>query len=237
MFLMSVFRFKQFIVDQQGCAMKINTDGVLLGAMVMGAEPTSVLDIGTGTGVIALMMAQRYNGAKVFGVELDAGSAAQATLNVAQSPFAHRIEIAHRAFQEFTPSHPVDLMVSNPPFFTNSLRNPDNRKGQARHTDRQFFTDLLVYAQKYLSDKGAMELILPTSLAYEVTNMALHYDLHLTRRIHISSFTASEIIRQIIRLERNKPLVVGEHPFVIYKEKGYYSNQYKEVLKPFFLAF
>lgn len=234
---MSVFRFKQFAIDQSGCAMKINTDGVLLGAMACGERAKYVLDIGTGTGVIALMVAQRYTNVEVMGVELDPASAERAALNVRESLFASRVEVIHSAFQDFIPLEALDLLVSNPPFFTDSLRNPDNRKGQARHTDRQFFVDLLSYAKKHLSDHGTMELILPTMLAYEISVMAVDYGLYLTRRISISSFAGSEVIRQIIRFERQEPLAVDEQPFVIYEAKGQYSSQYKEALKPFFLAF
>lgn len=234
---MNVFRFKQFAVDQQDCAMKINTDGVLLGAMAIGQEKGNILDIGTGTGVIALMMAQRYGQASLTGVELDHASAERARQNAAESPFADRVSIVHSAFQDFLPPGPVDLLVSNPPFYTDSLRNPDNRKGQARHTDRQFFADLLRYAEKHLSNRGAIELVLPTSLADEVATMAVGYGLYLTNVTRVSSFEDSEVIRQIVRFERQEPPKVVNQTFVIYEAKGQYSQQYKETLKPFFLAF
>ncbi len=235
---MSVFRFKRFAIDQTGCAMRINTDGVLLGALAIGEDAQTVLDIGTGTGVISLMLAQRFPNANITGLEIDASSAAAAANNALQSPFSNRVQVSHSAFQDFQPPHPIDLIVSNPPFYVNTLHNPDARKKQARHTDMTFFDDLLSYAEVHLSTRGAMELILPPELADAVIAKASDHDLVLQRDMTISSFADSLPIRRIIRLIRNRNEVQTEYSnFVIYESKGVYSAAYRTLLKDFFLAF
>lgn len=236
---MSVFRFKEFAVDQTGCAMKINTDGVLLGAMasVPIDKASQVLDIGTGTGVIALMMAQRYTAIEVTGVEVDDLSARRAAENARNTPFHERVRIVHRSFQEYTPAQALDLIVSNPPFYTNSLRNPDHRRGQAKHTDLQFFLDMLSFSRQFLATDGALELILPVTLAEELMLIATDYGLYTCRVVGISSFEHSDIIRKIVRFERRQPPAILESRFIIYEAQGQYSSMYKDALKPFFLAF
>lgn len=235
---MSIFRFKEFAIDQAGCAMRINTDGVLLGALAAAEDTDTVLDIGTGTGVIALMLAQRFTRVLVTAIEIDESSADAATKNASQSPFSNRVAVWHGAFQDFQPANPIDLIVSNPPFYINTLHNPDVRKKQARHTDMAFFGDLLQYAKKYLSSKGAIELILPPELAEAVVAKAAELGFALQRNIVICSFADSPCIRRIIRLSLLTDQVEASHfNFVIYESQGVYSTAYKTLLKSFFLAF
>jgi len=142
----SVFRFKQFEVDQADCAMKINTDGVLMGAKAWHKEPKSILDIGTGTGVISLMLAQRFPAAVLHAVEVDEPACLRAQANFINSPFADRLQAYHCSFEQLNTGVLYDLIVSNPPFYTRSLHNPDPRKQLAKHTDMEFFTKLLYFA-------------------------------------------------------------------------------------------
>ena len=114
---MSVFRFKEFVVDQSGCAMKINTDGVLLGAMATALHPQRILDVGTGTGVISLMLAQRFPAVVIDAIEIDAKAADTARRNFEASPFSGRISCHPVSLGDFEPRAPYDLIVSNPPFF------------------------------------------------------------------------------------------------------------------------
>ena len=137
----SVFHFKEFSVDQADCAMKINTDGVLAGALSENEDPRFILDIGTGTGVIALMLAQRFASAKIDAVEIDQQAAEAAETNFLNSPFAHRLHCYSSSFEDFFSASTIkyDLIVSNPPFFIGSLQNPDKRKSMARHASHDFF--------------------------------------------------------------------------------------------------
>lgn len=232
----SVFRFKEFEVDQQGCAMKINTDGVLLGALSQGNDISSVLDIGTGTGVIALMMAQKYVNAKIYAVEIDQSACQAAIKNFANSKFHDRLEGVYGTFEDVENPESFDLIISNPPFYTNSLHNPDIRKKLARHADYDFFDRLLLYAFKKLSPSGSLSLILPSDLAVYVRKQALDLGLFVQQTIDIKSFDNSEVFRKIYTFTREQTQEQIDE-FIIYKERGVYSDQYKELLKPFFLAF
>ena len=140
------FQFRQFFVGQQHCAMKVGTDGVLLGAWATGGH--HILDIGTGTGVVALMMAQRFPSADIDAIEVDHDAAEQATDNVRQSPFASRVTVTHTALQNFHPSAPYDSIVCNPPYFLNSLKAPETSRSLARHAgdDSLTFRDIFVFA-------------------------------------------------------------------------------------------
>ncbi|NGF57518.1 methyltransferase [Parapedobacter sp. SGR-10] len=233
----TLFRFKEFEVDQTGCAMKINTDGVLLGAMADSDVPRYILDIGTGTGVIAMMLAQRFPSASIDAVEIDSQAVATAQKNFQRSPFFDRLQVIEGPFENIKREYLYDLIISNPPFYTNSLHNPDERKKTARHTDLTFFTTMLAFAQRSLQTSGTLQLILPTELAAEITVSAKDYGLHLAHAISIRSFENTEVIRQIISLQKAANKMETRDNFVIYAEKGVYSTAYRDILQPFFLAF
>jgi len=141
-----MFRFKQFSVDQSDCAMKINTDGVLLGAMTDTDKPGTILDIGTGTGVIALMLAQRFKDAKIDAVEIDTEAAKTAESNFKGSPFADRLKVYACGFENYFdlfPEKKYDLILSNPPFYISSLKSPGVKKSLAKHAYIDFFERLI----------------------------------------------------------------------------------------------
>ena len=144
------FQFKKFTIAQDRCAMKVGTDGVLLGAWARGGK--RVLDIGTGTGLVALMMAQRFTDAVVDAVEIDHDTAGQAMENVSSSPFANRVKVFAKALQDFEPDTPYDCIVTNPPFFSNSLLAPDSSRTMARHTVALSFADILAFAARHLAE-------------------------------------------------------------------------------------
>src|SRR6185437_14687455 len=163
----TVFQFKQFSVDQSGCAMKINTDGVLLGAFAGADDPVKILDIGTGTGVIALMLAQKFIDAKIDAVEIDENAAQTAAVNFKNSPFADRMTLYPSSFARFFdqfPKRKYDLIVSNPPFYINSLKSPGAKKTLAKHSDNDFFARLIKDVSSHLSPAGYCWLILPVML-------------------------------------------------------------------------
>ncbi len=233
----SIFRFKQFEVDQSNCAMKINTDGVLLASLVDTSDAKRILDVGTGTGVIALMLAQRAIDSRVEAVEIDALAAEMASRNFSNSIFQDRLTLHATAFQQLEISGHYDLIVSNPPFYTDSLHNPDARKKLARHTDLNFFKELLQFASSYLTAQGKLVLILPTLLAETIMTMAIEHNLYCTAEIQISSFAGDPAIRKIVTFGRIHTIGIDQHKFVIYQSKGIYSESYKGALTPYFLAF
>jgi tRNA1Val (adenine37-N6)-methyltransferase len=233
---MSIFKFKQFEVDQTGCAMKINTDGVLLGATVNHPAPTSILDIGTGTGVIALMLAQRFPDADIHAVEIDEQAAETAGKNFQLSVFNDRLTISHVAIEEYKHAGQFDLIVSNPPFFVNDLRNEEFRKGIARHADEDFFSMLVEKSCALLADEGLIWLILPIKQADEVIDVALRHGLSLAERIHIHSDQNKLTFRQMICLKKGEA-VLKERDFNIYASLKEHTLEYKVLLKDFFLAY
>lgn len=233
----SVFRFKQFEVDQGACAMKINTDGVLLGAVTDQQKVTYVLDIGTGTGVIALMLAQKYPEARIDAVEVDEIAARQAQVNFAGAPFSNQMEVFHTPFENFTPRYKYDLIVSNPPFYTKSLHNPDDRKRLARHADAVFFEKLICFVADSLSSNGVFQCIVPAELADWIAVAWLpEKELYIHEVMSISSFEGSDVIRKILKVGY-LPIETVRKELFIYESKGVYSQQYKKLLQSFFLAF
>ena len=152
-----MFRFKQFTVRQQRCAMKVGTDGVILGAWARGGQ--RVLDVGTGTGIVALMMAQRYPEAKVTAIDIDEGAVEQATENAESSPFIGRVTVVHESVQEHEGLY--DAVVSNPPYFVNSLNAPDQQRNIARHAETLTYAELMQAAWRLLTDDGELSVIVP----------------------------------------------------------------------------
>ncbi|RDC55805.1 methyltransferase domain-containing protein [Pedobacter chinensis] len=233
---MSVFKFKQFEVDQTGCAMKINTDGVLIAAMANHINPKTVLDIGTGTGVIALMLAQRFPDANIEAVEIDRQASETANKNFLLSIFSDRLSVNNIAIEQYNNAQKFDLIVSNPPFFVNDLKNEEMRKGIARHADVDFFGMLIEKSNELLSETGKLWLILPIKQANDIVTAAGTYQLSLLERIHIHSDESKPAFRQIICLGREEGNT-KETDFYIYESFQEHTSIYKQLLKDFFLAF
>lgn len=156
------FTFQKFTIHQDRCAMKVGTDGVLLGAWAHGGK--RILDIGTGTGLVAIMMAQRFVDAHVTAVEIDHNAAQQACDNASCSPFASRIGIVETSVQNFDVygTQLFDSIVSNPPFFTDSLKNPDSQRATARHADTLPYRDLFTAVKRLLAEDGEFSAIIPS---------------------------------------------------------------------------
>jgi len=219
--------------------MKINTDGVLLGAIASADSPSKILDIGTGTGVIALMLAQRFGNAAIDAVEVDAVAAETADRNFSTSSFAERLHVYAKSFEKLFADGPelrYDLIVSNPPFYVNSLKSPGMKITLAKHADKDFFEKLIRGTAKHLTEKGLFWMILPVQTAELVKLPAAQNGLHLLKTITVHSFEHSEPHREIVcwgvagtQAETDK--------FVIYSAKDLYSDAYKKLLKPYFMAF
>ncbi|RZL14895.1 MAG: methyltransferase domain-containing protein, partial [Pedobacter sp.] len=216
-----IFRFKQFQVDQQGCAMKINTDGVILGAICgFSADAVSyrALDIGTGTGVIAMMLAQRFDTALIDAVEIDESAAQTAGRNFSASPFAERLSVFNSDIAAFEISEAYDLIVSNPPYFVNDLKSFEKRKSIARHAEDSFFESLVVKSSEFLSDNGLLWLILPLKQADLVLSLAGRSGLHLKSVVNIQSDVSKPVIRKVICLSKHIEQV-KEETFYIYESE------------------
>lgn len=234
-----MFHFKQFSVDQSSCAMKINTDGVLLGALANGSDPQNILDIGTGTGVIALMLAQRFRQATIDAIEIDETAAKTAALNFNNSPFNERLTVYPEGYKEFFdrfPDKKYDLVVSNPPFHLHSLKSQSTYKALARHADESFFEALISSVVFHLTSEGLCYLILPLQTAALVKQLADKNKLYLYEKISICSFADTAPHREILAFSLH-PTSIIENKFVIYRQPNIYSQEYQEILKDFLTIF
>lgn len=233
----NLFKFKQFVVDQTDCAMRINTDGVLLGALSSQEQPKCILDIGTGTGVIGLMLAQRYSTAEVVAIDMDKPAAQRAADNFLNSPFEERMCCYHQDVLNWKPNLVFDLIVSNPPFYLNALKNPDHRKGMAKHGDTNFFKGFLRFCSEQLSREGRLQVIVPFGATDWLVSLARDYGLFPTERIDIYSFADGPPIRVILAFSKEIAVTQTTQEFIIYDKPREHSVAYKKILKPYFLAF
>lgn len=234
-----IFRFKQFEVDQQGCAMRINTDGVLLGAFaaLQHGETHRILDIGTGTGVIALMLAQRYRQAFVDAIDIEEQAFIRSQTNFRNGPFAERMDALHVGIEDFEISRLYNLIVSNPPFFIDSLKNVDNRKTLSRHGSLSFYQSLFEKVGQLLTGDGSFVIVWPIEIRNRLIKLGYTSGMHNYREIFIQSFPESEPFRVISFFTKRKSTSYSREIFYIYKEQGRYSRKYVELLKDFFLNF
>ena len=233
---MSVFKFKQFEVDQTGCAMKVNTDGVLLAALADVDPCYRILDIGTGTGVIAMMLAQRFEKAQIHAVEIDAEASATAEKNFKNSMFSSRIQISNIAIEQFLTEEKYDLIVSNPPFFVNDLKNAEVKKGVARHTNEVFFDELIAKVSSLLSADGCFWFILPVKQADVLITKAELVGLVVCKQICLHSDAHKPAFRKIVCLSRTMVKPANTN-FYIYESEKVYTQAYKTLLKDFFLGY
>lgn len=234
------FRFKQFVVHQERTAMKVGTDGVLLGAIAQMAdeEPTSprILDIGTGTGLVAIMLAQRFPLATVTAVEIDPDAAGQAVDNCQASPFGSRIGVVCADANEFEAAEPFDLIVSNPPYFTDQLQCPDGQRNMARHTVGLIHTALMSIGARLLSPTGRMAVIVPAEAASHLEAEAEKVGLALAIKTTIFSNKrkpARRAICQFCRAENKS--ATAENELTLLNADGSLTHEYQSVTSDFYL--
>ena len=232
---MAGFRFKQFSVEQDDVAMKVGTDGVLLGAWAECEGARRILDIGTGTGVIALQMAQRNPTAQVQAVEIDETAARRARANFDNSPWAERLEVEQTPVQEFSPAERFDLIISNPPYFVDSLVPPDAKRSTARHTHDLTFEELDRAVCRLLAESGRFALILPEPEFERYTEQS---QLHLVRRCNVHSVEGGAIKRVMGEFSKDKPAKIEIESLAIEVERrGEFSADYRALTKDFYLKF
>ncbi|QEC53657.1 tRNA1Val (adenine37-N6)-methyltransferase [Anseongella ginsenosidimutans] len=239
----SWFRFKQFIIEQDRCAMKVGTDGVLLGALAgtFSGEPGlsvaggNILDIGTGTGLVALMLAQR-SAAQIDAVEIEEAAAGQAAENVARSDWAERIQVIHADFRDFYRScdKKYDLIASNPPYFRNSLKPVKEEKALARHGSNEFYRELVNGSMRLLQPWGRCCLILPAGAEKDLLLMAGEENLYLQQGLTIRSKPGEKAIRRLLTFGKTKTQPL-EKELVIYEREGRYTQDFAALVKPYYL--
>jgi tRNA1Val (adenine37-N6)-methyltransferase len=235
----SAFAFKQFNVKQDKCAMKVGTDAVLLGSWIQPNGSTHILDIGTGTGVIALMLAQKTS-ASIVGIDIDGIATQQAQENVDESKFKNSITLFNSSFQDFvkTTSLKFQLIVSNPPFFEQSLKSSDEKRSNARHADVLPFEDLLDGVIKLLDEKGKFCLILPTLEAEKFRGMAQKKGLFLSKLLRVKSRVDKDIDKRHLMQFEFTPTEFSEETMAIEEDERHsYTQAYKELTKPYYINF
>ncbi len=233
------FTFKQFHIDHSKCAMKVGTDGTLIGAWTSTPyTECRILDIGTGTGLIAIMAAQRAAQAQVVGIDIDSDCIEQARENVAASPWSERISIIHSALQEFTSSKGFDVIISNPPYFVDSLLSPDDKRSTARHATTLSFNDLCDGVERLLAQDGTFALILPPAEAERFLSVA-RGRLFLTRRCDVWSTPESGVKRVMMELQKQPPKELPQIEKLTIEDSGPmgYSAEYRALTRDFYLKF
>lgn len=251
----SIFRFKHFNLSNSRAAQKIGTDGVLLGACtsIGTGRPLRILDIGTGTGIVALMLAQRCFGieenscsrdklSEIIGIDIDSDAANEASDNFAASPWAASMRSEHISLCDFADrliyggadipySLRFDLIVCNPPYFDESLQAPDPKRNAARHTDSLSYREVVTFAGDALTDEGRLSLILPKTEEKGLMRFAASFGLFPQRVINIHTTASKPPKRIIAEFSKHKGKVLSEDLTI--QCDGDYSPQYKELTKDF----
>lgn len=233
-----LFRFKYFSLEQNLCAMKVGTDGVLLGAWADVNESKNILDVGTGSGLIALMLAQRNVDANVVAIDIDQNAALQATQNFEQSTFSNRLTAKLVSLQDFEENNTFDLIVSNPPFFTGGTFSGSTDRDSVRHTIKLSHSDLLRSVKKLLSADGKFCVVLPLIEGLRFIEMAATYSLSCTRMLEVYPREGKPIERMLLQFEKLvKP--VEKKTLYLYQTEGKsmseWTEDYKELTKDFYL--
>lgn len=231
------FQFKQFRVDQAKCAMKVCTDSCLFGAHVEVQNSKRILDIGAGTGLLSLMVAQRSD-AFVDAVEINAAAAEQAQENFTNSPWSDRLTLYHTSLQEFLKDNQQEypVILSNPPFFLSSLRSGDAAKDTAKHTGELLFEDILHFTKAHLTKEGSLYLLLPPREAQYFANLAVSYGLFLQHTLAVDTYRGGQCIRHI-QTYKFKAAEAPSIQIINIREADRitYSPAFTELLKPYYL--
>jgi tRNA1Val (adenine37-N6)-methyltransferase len=234
----SKFSFKQFSVQQDRCAMKIGTDGVLLGAWTpLKNNPFSILDIGTGTGIIALMLSQRSNAQQIDALEIDEEAYEQAVDNFENSPWSDRLFCFHAGLDEFVeePEDEYDLIVSNPPFYTEDYKTENEQRALARFADAMPFEDLIEAAALLLSENGIFSVIIPFKEEEKFIALANEYELYPIKITRVKGTPVSEIKRSLLAFVRDENATILTDELIIETARHIYTPEYIELTKDFYL--
>ena len=235
---MSKFQFKQFSLEQDRCAMKIGTDGVLLGAWApIENNPFSILDIGAGTGVIALMLAQRSSAEQIDALEIDEEAYEQSVDNFENSPWSDRLFCFHAGLDEFVeePEDEYDLIVSNPPFYTDDYKSDNEQRDLARFADAMPFEDLIEAADLLLSENGVLAVIIPVKEEENFLALAKEYELYPLKITKVKGTTTTEIKRSLLAFSRYEKIDFPIDELIIETARHIYTPEYIELTKDFYL--
>lgn len=231
----SYFRFKQFTVEQDRCAMKVSTDACIQGAWTpVGPAVRRILDVGTGTGLLSLMLAQRCN-AYIDAVEIDAAAAAQAADNVNSSPWADRINLVQEDILAYCPANKYDMVIINPPFFVNSLQGPDSRRNTARHLNYLTISSLCNAIYSCMHELSYLSILLPVNESGVWISALEQTGLKCFKKLFIHPREGKEPNRVIMLLDQRHTHLQNDEGFYIKNLDGTYTTEMKNLLSAFYL--
>lgn len=236
------FEFKRFRIEDDLCAQKVCTDSILLGSWVSITTGARVLDIGSGCGLLAIMLAQRCDGqVTIDGIELDQQAYLQSISNSQNCPWPDAINFYHADINEYGCEEGYDVIVSNPPYFNHSLKGPNDKRNQARHTDSLTFEQMLSCVDRLLSANGYFSVVLPTAGANKLQSIAANFNLQLTKRLQICTVIGKSSKLQLMRFSRVQSAANDEFTglidgqLVIRDTNGHYSSQFIALTQNFYL--
>jgi tRNA1Val (adenine37-N6)-methyltransferase len=232
------FDFRNFTIHQDRCAMKVGIDAVILGAWssIPDTPTPQVLDIGTGTGILALLIAQRNHNARITAIEIDEAAAVQAQENVANSPYAERITTACLPIQQFTEqaSATYDLIICNPPFFSGGVLSEQLERNVARHTVKLSHGDLLSAVRELLADEGHFSLILPKIEAMRFCELASNAGLYLRASLHLQPRAEQPVHRVLQTFGKSKPAKLDKKEMIQYEQDQGYTDDFQKLVGAFY---
>lgn len=237
------FTFKQFHVADDQCAMKVGTDSILLGSWAdisfissAGDAPIQVLDIGCGSGLLSLMLAQRLEGKGEFvGIEIDQGAVHQAKDNIRQSPWAEVITVVHGDINAYADTQKSDVIIANPPYFIDSLRGPKHNRNTARHTDGLTQQQLLDNVARLLAVDGVFYLILPVNEAQQLMAKSEAAGLFLSHQCEVQTKAGKAVSRCLMGFTKVAVAQIIAQKIAIYDENNLYSSQFIALTRNFYL--
>lgn len=230
---MSIFHFKHFNIDQTDCAMKIGTDAFVLGSWVRSENQIrKILDIGTGTGVLSLMMAQKFSNSIIHAIEIDEKTCNQANLNFKQNKLGVNCETFQTDFLEYSFSYQYDLIISNPPYFYQSTKASSLERTLARHNDSLPIQEFLKKSKDLLSEKGTLNIIIPNEESKNILDCAQEIELFPIRILNVYG-KATQLKRVCIQFSKIASELVFEDELIIREEDGNYTNAYKALTLDF----
>ena len=233
-----MFKFKQFTIEQDRCAMKVGTDSVLLGAWCpIDNNPKSVLDIGAGTGVLSLMMAQRTNAEQIDSVEIDEDAYEQCVFNYENSPWSDRLFCYHAGLDELVedPEDEYDIIISNPPFYSEDFKTNDSQRDLARFQDAMPFEELIEAADLLLSENGIFAVVIPFKEEERFLNLCAEVELYPVKATHVRGSHTTPIVRSLLAFKRFELSVLVADELVIEINRHEYTDEYIDLTRDFYL--
>lgn len=233
-----MFRFKKFSLEQDMCAMKIGTDSVLLGAWADASGAVRFLDVGTGTGILSLMIAQKNQDALIDAIDVDNNAVTQANNNIGLSIYSSRIKVERISFADFCVRSrrcEYDHIISNPPFFEDDTSSPDVRRAVARNVSSLPFEELISGSCCLLKDYGKLTVVIPVSSAFNFISTAARYGLYLTRRTDVADSPSSVFKRSLLEFAKNNICRTVRTNLILRDDDGNKTPEYEKIVDDFYL--